>query len=120
MVPALPRTWGSASSEADLGKAARRAVCGIPDDVGHVEEWQLALDMFDETRSWGIEVPLAVARVRRCCRVLARGAGPRPVLRGGDLHHAVGSARRGGARWPSRTPGPDAPRWRGTRTSRSR
>ncbi|MFH8617251.1 transposase [Streptomyces sp. NPDC017979] len=80
----LPRTWDSASSEADLGKTARRTACGIPDGVGHVEEWQLALDMLDETRSWGIEVPLAVARGRRCCRVLVRGAGPRPELRGGD------------------------------------
>ncbi|MEU9708688.1 hypothetical protein AB0E21_08780 [Streptomyces sp. NPDC047967] len=23
--------------------------------MGHVEKWQLALDMIDETRSWGIE-----------------------------------------------------------------
>ncbi|WP_199839184.1 transposase, partial [Streptomyces sp. NRRL F-5122] len=38
-----------------------RTACGIPDDVGHVEKWQLALDMLDETRSWGIEVSLAIA-----------------------------------------------------------
>ncbi|MFE7113171.1 transposase, partial [Streptomyces sp. NPDC057600] len=29
--------------------------------VGHVEKWQLALDMIDETRSWGIEVPQVIA-----------------------------------------------------------
>ena len=55
----------------DLGSRPRRrpirtrspavTSCGIPDDVGHVEKWQLALDMIDETRSWGIEVPLVVA-----------------------------------------------------------
>uniref|UniRef100_UPI003570C6BD transposase n=1 Tax=Streptomyces humidus TaxID=52259 RepID=UPI003570C6BD len=44
---------------------ARRAACGIPDDAGHVEKWQLALDMLDETRSWGLEVPLAVGHQRR-------------------------------------------------------
>ncbi|UQA91359.1 IS701 family transposase [Streptomyces halobius] len=57
----LPRTWDPASPEADPAKVARRARCGIPDDVGHVEKWQLALDMVDETRSWGLEIPLAVA-----------------------------------------------------------
>lgn len=57
----LPETWVPGSVKADPDKVARRTACGIPDDIGHVEKWQLALDMLDETRSWGVEVSVAVA-----------------------------------------------------------
>ncbi|MFI1567978.1 transposase [Streptomyces sp. NPDC020490] len=57
----LPQTWGPASPKADPDKVARRGSCGIPDDVGHVEKWQPALDMADEVPSWGSEGPLALA-----------------------------------------------------------
>ncbi|RPK54259.1 hypothetical protein EES42_43170 [Streptomyces sp. ADI95-17] len=57
----LPGCWDPASPKADRAKVARRDKCAIPVQVGHVEKWQLALDMIDETRSWGIEVPQVIA-----------------------------------------------------------
>jgi hypothetical protein len=57
----LSASWGPDSPEADAVKVARRGRCGIPDQVGCVEKWQLALDVIDETRSGGIDVPLVVA-----------------------------------------------------------
>lgn len=57
----LPASWDPAAPRADADKAARRTRCGIPARVGHVEKWQPAPDMIDETLSWGIDIPLVVA-----------------------------------------------------------
>ncbi|WP_055593343.1 IS701 family transposase [Streptomyces hirsutus] len=81
----LPETWAPGSVKADPAKVARRTACGIPEDVGHVEKWQLALDMLDETRSWGIEVPLAVADAG-----YGDAAAFRLGLQARGLHYVVG------------------------------
>ncbi|RNL71029.1 IS701 family transposase [Streptomyces sp. I6] len=83
----LLKSWDPASPLADPGKVARRERCGIPPDVGHVEKWQLALDMIDETRCWGVDVPLVVAD---------GGYGDTAAFRLGledrGLHYVVGSS----------------------------
>lgn len=53
----LPESWDPAASKADPVKVARRTSCAVPAELGHVEKWQLALDMIDETRSCGVDVP---------------------------------------------------------------
>lgn len=57
----LPGSCDPASPKAGRAKVARRDKCAITAEVGHVQKWQLALDMIDETRSWGIEVPQVIA-----------------------------------------------------------
>jgi hypothetical protein len=46
----VPEEW-----DAD---AERRAKAHVPDDVRHVPKWQLALDMIDELRGWGLVPPV--------------------------------------------------------------
>ncbi|MER5427453.1 IS701 family transposase [Streptosporangium roseum] len=62
----VPEQWDAASpaTVAVGGQAevnARRHRARIPDDVGHVPKWQLAIDMIDELCCWGLEAPLVVA-----------------------------------------------------------
>jgi SRSO17 transposase len=81
----LPKSWDPATPQADPLKVARRGRCGIPSDLGHVEKWQLALDMIDEARSWGVEVPLVLADAGFGDSVAFRlGLGER------GLHYVVG------------------------------
>ena len=85
----LPASWDPTSPEADADKVARRGRCQIPAHVGHVEKWQLALDMIDEAQSWGVDVPLVVA---------AAGYGDAAAFRLGleerNLPYAVGISSR--------------------------
>lgn len=85
----LPETWDPSSPKADPVKVARRTKCGVPAGAGHVEKWQLALDMIDETRSWGLDIPLAVADA---------GYGDTAAFRLGlqerGLHYVVGISTR--------------------------
>ena len=39
----------------------RRRRAHVPDELGHVPKWQLALDMIDELRGWGLEPPTVCA-----------------------------------------------------------
>lgn len=93
----MPKSWDPVSPQADPLKVARRERCGIPADLGHVEKWQLALDMIDETRSWGVEIPLVLADA---------GYGDAAAFRLGlnqrGLHYVVGISTTPTARPPGR------------------
>ena len=49
----LPAEWDQ--------DAERRRKAHVPDDVRHRPKWQLALDMIDELRGWGLEPPSVCA-----------------------------------------------------------
>ncbi len=59
----LPVEWDRAAAPAEEADRVerRRRRARIPDAVGHVPKWQLALDMVDELRCWGLDPPLVVA-----------------------------------------------------------
>jgi SRSO17 transposase len=47
----LPAEWDDDS---------RRVACRVPDDIRHRPKWQLALDMIDELRDWGLDPPVVL------------------------------------------------------------
>jgi SRSO17 transposase len=49
----LPAEWDQ--------DAERRRKAHVPEDVAHVPKWQLAVDMIDELRGWGLEPPVLCA-----------------------------------------------------------
>jgi SRSO17 transposase len=57
----LPEQWDPTTAEDPEEAVRRRRRAHVPDDVGHVPKWQLALDMVDELRCWGLDPPLVVA-----------------------------------------------------------
>ncbi len=103
----LPASWAPASPEADAVKVAYRTRCGIPAQAGHVEKWQLALDMIDETRSWGVDVPLVVADAGYGDAAAFRpGSEERDLpyvvgISGRHTAHPAGPGASTGTRWPS-------------------
>jgi SRSO17 transposase len=55
----MPAEWDPQAAEcSDPARARRRRVAArVPDDIRHVPKWQLALDMVDELRGWGVAAP---------------------------------------------------------------
>jgi SRSO17 transposase len=53
-----PIDWRLFIPEAWDADAERRAKAHVPDDVRHVPKWQLALEMIDELRGWGLVPPV--------------------------------------------------------------
>ncbi|MDN3355967.1 IS701 family transposase [Actinomadura sp. DC4] len=60
----IPESWDDACTD-DTGIAEqvqrRRARAGIPDGERNRPKWQLAIEMLDELRGWGLEVPVICA-----------------------------------------------------------
>ena len=51
-----PEAW----DEPDAFSQARRAGAHLPEDVHHRPKWQLALEMIDELRAWGLTAPVVL------------------------------------------------------------
>lgn len=60
----IPEAWDDAcTDDPDTAEAIqhRRARCGIPDGERNRPKWQLAIEMLDELRGWGLKVPVICA-----------------------------------------------------------
>lgn len=57
---AQPLDWRLYLPEAWAQDRERRAKAGVPEEVVFAPKWQLALDMIDELRSWGVPDPYIV------------------------------------------------------------
>jgi SRSO17 transposase len=60
----IPQSWDDACAD-DPGAAEeirrRRARCGIGDEERNRPKWQMAIEMLDELRGWGLRVPVICA-----------------------------------------------------------
>jgi SRSO17 transposase len=60
----IPEAWDDACTD-DPGAAEqvqrRRTRCGIPDAERNRPKWQLAIEILDELRGWGLQVPVICA-----------------------------------------------------------
>ncbi|WAE75728.1 transposase [Streptomonospora nanhaiensis] len=104
----LPKDWADPQEP-------RRAKTGVPDQVDHREKWRLALDMVDETRSWGLADQVVVAdagygQIHGLRHGLAERGLDYVVAVRGDLNSHPGGAV---PQAPERSgPGPRLPRYR--------
>jgi len=57
---AMPLDWRLYLPQEWLEDPARRAQAGIPAEAGFQTKWQLALEMIDELRAWGLSDPQVV------------------------------------------------------------
>ena len=53
----IPEEW---DEEGEFNQD-RRVKCKLPEDMHHVEQWRLALEMIDELIGWGITPPVVLA-----------------------------------------------------------
>lgn len=60
----LPASWDETTTDSEEEHALirqRRAKALIPADIGHRPKWELACEMIDELKAWGVTPPVVVA-----------------------------------------------------------
>jgi SRSO17 transposase len=95
----LPREW--------TDDAARRRRTGVPEEVGHREEWRLSLDALEELAGWALVPPVVVADAG-----YGQNADFRAAL--AERGHAYVVGIRGDITVQPHDAHPDAPAWSGT------